>query len=226
MKKVLLSMAFVTLGFVFANAQGRYESRHYNQENSSSGNIRYGFVAGMNVSNISSSDMDSKVGLRFGVKSEIGLPGLSEGGYFEVAALIDSKGAENDGATGYSKYTSYYIDIPCHIGYKYVVDENVSLYGNAGPYFALGLFGKSRYYGMKDDSYTSYSSSLFGDNKMNRWDVGLGFQVGAEINEQVQVSMGYDFGLTSLYDDNSHFANSLGGNSKNRNFYLSVGFLF
>ena len=84
---------------------------------------------------------DSKIGFHAGVKAEVGLPQISEGVYLDMGALLTLKGAKIDGGSAASiKFNPYYLEIPVHIGYKYAVNENFAIFGNAGPYLAIGPF--------------------------------------------------------------------------------------
>ena len=80
-----------------------------------------------------------------GVKAEVGLPQISEGVYLDMGALLTLKGAKIDGGSAASiKFNPYYLEIPVHIGYKYAVNENFAIFGNAGPYLAIGFLAKPR----------------------------------------------------------------------------------
>ena len=139
MKKVLLLMAMLTIGLASINAQD---------------NLRWGATVGMNSSNFSITGFDSKIGFHAGVKAEVGLPQISEGVYLDMGALLTLKGAKIDGGSAASiKFNPYYLEIPVHIGYKYAVNENFAIFGNAGPYLAIGLFGKAKAEGDILDEY-------------------------------------------------------------------------
>lgn len=164
MKKVLLLMAMLTIGLASINAQD---------------NLRWGATVGMNSSNFSITGFDSKIGFHAGVKAEVGLPQISEGVYLDMGALLTLKGAKIDGGSAASiKFNPYYLEIPVHIGYKYAVNENFAIFGNAGPYLAIGLFGKAKAEGDILDEYEfdDNSTNVFGDDAMKRFDFGLGLK--------------------------------------------------
>lgn len=168
MKKVLLLMAMLTIGLASINAQD---------------NLRWGATVGMNSSNFSITGFDSKIGFHAGVKAEVGLPQISEGVYLDMGALLTLKGAKIDGGSAASiKFNPYYLEIPVHIGYKYAVNENFAIFGNAGPYLAIGLFGKAKAEGDILDEYEfdDNSTNVFGDDAMKRFDFGLGLKAGVE----------------------------------------------
>ena len=62
----------------------------------------------------------------------------------EIAKLNDVVvGAEGRDMT--VKYRPYYIEIPLHVGYRYNVLENLGVYADFGPYFAIGVNGKEKF---------------------------------------------------------------------------------
>lgn len=211
MKKFLVLFALVAISMVSVNAQEH---------------VRWGVVAGMNVSKYTFTGFDNKIGFHAGVKAEVGLPQLAEGAYLDFGGLLTLKGAKIDGGSLASfKFNPYYLEIPVHIGYKYAVNNDFSLFGNVGPYFGFGLFGKAKLkvngdlsdYGYEDYGDISTSENVFGDDGLKRFDFGLGLKVGAEFSRKYQVSLSYDFGLVKVEKD-------LG--MKNRNLMISLGYMF
>ncbi|MFR3328829.1 MAG: outer membrane beta-barrel protein [Odoribacter splanchnicus] len=115
--------------------------------------FRVGVTGGYNLSTPSA--YDSQSGFHIGLKGELGLPQAAKGLYVDFGLLLSSQGwktssyyysgsARSAGATPgppYSGYasdwecTSYYLSIPVHIGYKFPVGRNVSLFVNAGALF-------------------------------------------------------------------------------------------
>jgi hypothetical protein len=206
MKKILALVAILAIGLGSINAQD---------------NLRWGVTAGMNVSNIKVSGFDSRVGFHAGVKAELGLPQVTEGAYMDFGALLSLKGAKVDGgALGSIKLNPCYLEIPVHIGYKYAVSDNFTLFANAGPYIGIGLFGKLKTTGeIKNELESSVGTSsenIFGDDGFKRFDFGLGLKAGMEFSQKYQISIGYDFGLTETSD----------AGTKNRNLMISLGFMF
>ena len=110
MKKILALVAILAIGLGSINAQ---ES------------LRWGVTAGMNVSSLNVTGLDSRVGFHAGVKAELGLPQFTEGLYMDFGALLSLKGAKVEaGSMASFKINPYYLEIPVHIGYKYAVNEN------------------------------------------------------------------------------------------------------
>lgn len=224
MKKFIFLLP-VLLMAVFVNVQA--------QEN-----LKWGVMAGMNVSKLSSTGFDSKIGYHVGVKAELGLPQLANGVFVDAAALISAKGSKTDmGDLGSQKINATYLDIPIHIGYKYAVNEKFNIFGSFGPYAAIGLFGKTKveeldYSDEGDLINVSEKYNTFGNDGFKRFDFGLGFRIGAELNNKYQISLSYDFGLLKTYeskfeiDDEDYQEIDLGSGAKNRNLTISIAYLF
>ena len=159
-------------------------------------------VAGMNVANVDASGCSSRIGFHAGIRSTFGIPSVNNGFYANAGALLSLKGFKGAGIT----LNPFYLDIPVHAGYKYAVNDNLALFGEFGPYFGIGLFGKT-------DGVNVFSD----EGGYKRFDFGLGLRAGLEFNQKVPVSIGYDFGVLDVADEVS---------AKNRNLTISVGYKF
>ncbi len=204
---------------------------------------------GMTVSNLKDSGMNPKVGVTFGVKVDYVLPN-AYGTY--VSAGIDwvDKGARKTGDWGApvgnvtQKMLSHYLEIPLHVGYRYNFSDKLGVYGEIGPYFALGITGKNKI-NYEDDLIPDESAQFFGkhfgglidddlDNirAIQRFDCGFGFRIGAEYNQQYSLTIGYDWGFTDMYTDKfrTAFKTFSGGISlskmKNHNLSITFGYRF
>ncbi|WP_175631498.1 porin family protein [Bacteroides acidifaciens] len=209
MKKVLLFFALVAISVVSINAQD---------------NLKWGVMAGMNVSKYTITGFDSRIGFHAGVKAELGLSQEASGAYMDFAALLTLKGAKIDGGSIASiKFNPYYLEVPVHVGYKYAVNDDFALFGNVGPYIAVGLFGKAKakvdgnIADLGELGTNSASEDIFGDDGLKRFDFGLGLKAGVEFSKKYQVAISYDFGLIDVQKD-------LG--MKNRNLMISLGYMF
>lgn len=209
MKKVLLFFALVAISVVSINAQD---------------NLKWGVMAGMNVSKYTITGFDSRIGFHAGVKAELGLSQEASGAYMDFAALLTLKGAKIDaGSLASFKMNPYYLEVPVHIGYKYAVNDDFALFGSAGPYIAVGLFGKAKakvdgdLVDLGEFGGNSMSEDIFGDDGLKRFDFGLGLKAGVEFSKKYQVAISYDFGLVEVAKD-------LG--MKNRNLMLSLAYMF
>ena len=224
MKKILFLIAVVTASFTTVKAQD---------------NLRWGVTAGMNVSKMSTAGLGNKVGYHVGARAELGLPQVANGLYLDAAALISAKGAKTDaGDLGGINVNATYLEIPIHVGYKYTVNDNFNVFGSFGPYFGIGLFGKTKvdeldYNGSHELVNTSYKYNTFGDG-YKRFDMGVGFNVGVEIQQKYRISLGYDFGFIKTNDSNfeeggedfEEMEIDLASGTKNRNLSISVAYMF
>ncbi|WP_285820547.1 porin family protein [Bacteroides acidifaciens] len=209
MKKVLLFFVLVAMSVVSVNAQD---------------NLKWGVMAGMNVSKYTITGFDSRIGFHAGVKAELGLSQEASGAYMDFAALLTLKGAKVDGGSLASiKFNPYYLEVPVHVGYKYAVNDDFALFGNVGPYIAVGLFGKAKakvdgnIADLGELGTNSASEDIFGDDGLKRFDFGLGLKAGVEFSKKYQLAISYDFGLVEVAKD-------LG--MKNRNLMISLGYMF
>lgn len=209
MKKVLLFFVLVAMSVVSVNAQD---------------NLKWGVMAGMNVSKYTITGFDSRIGFHAGVKAELGLSQEASGAYMDFAALLTLKGAKVDGGSLASiKFNPYYLEVPVHVGYKYAVNDDFALFGNVGPYIAVGLFGKVKakvdgnIADLGELGTNSASEDIFGDDGLKRFDFGLGLKAGVEFSKKYQLAISYDFGLVEVAKD-------LG--MKNRNLMISLGYMF
>lgn len=169
---------------------------------------------GMTISNLRQIDMpvdgmSPKAGFTGGVRAEYMLPECR--GVFVNAGLeYTMKGARERvgveigdmvgiGATGIAR--PMYLQLPIHVGYRYDVLEDLGVYADFGPYFAVGTNGKYR---LKYDNFAEDDTeSFFGDKgtynwKMQRWDFGLGFRVGAEYAHHYNFIVSCDWGITDI----------------------------
>ena len=142
----------------------------------------------------------------------------------DFAALLTLKGAKIDGGSIASiKFNPYYLEVPVHVGYKYAVNDDFALFGNVGPYIAVGLFGKAKakvdgnIADLGELGTNSASEDIFGNDGLKRFDFGLGLKAGVEFSKKYQFAISYDFGLVEVAKD-------LG--MKNRNLMISLGYMF
>lgn len=203
-KTWLVAVALMVVGAVSVNAQS----------------LRWGVVAGMNVSNYDfavSDVFDPRVGFHAGVKGEWVFSQKVPGLYLDFGALLTTKGGKMDaeiedtGEPTTLKLQPYYLEIPVHVGYKHAFTDKFAIFGNVGPYFGIGLFGKMKAAGESID--------YFGDGAFDRFDFGLGLKAGVEFSQKYQLSIGYDWGLVNVID-------AEGLDWKNKNLMISLGYLF
>lgn len=165
-------------------------------------------VSNLRMSDMPGDDMDPKAGFTVGMRAEYMLPecrgvfvnaGLEytmKGARERIATTIDDMAGL--GATGIAR--PMYVQLPIHVGYRYDVLEDLGVYADFGPYFAVGTNGKYR---VKYDNFQGdFTASFFGngDNYMElqRWDFGLGFRLGVEYARHYNFQLGCDWGITDM----------------------------
>ena len=187
--------------------------------------FRMGATVGLNV-NAPSGDIKGQAGFNAGLKAELGLPEATKGWFMDFGALLSSHGWNSigyyDNTTATSlrwESTPYYLNIPVHIGYKFSCSDNLKFFAAAGPYINIGLFGKQTMNStLAGKSITSTASNnVFADKVQERFDWGLGFQFGTELYNHWQLSVGYDWGMKSVFK---------GVNMRNRTLSISCAYVF
>lgn len=195
--------------------------------------------AGLNISKINSSLYSSKAGFHVGVRGQLDLPSLFDGAYANAGAFLSLKGASIDfGDLADGKSNAYYLEVPVHFGYKHTVNDQFALFGEFGPYFACGLFGKTSSNALDyDDNFDFVSESEKHDtfDEFKRFDFGLGFRLGVEFCQKFTFSIGYDFGLVNVWnkkwgesdiDVDDYDEVYLVDDVKNRNLTITLGYKF
>lgn len=134
---------------------------------------------------------------------------------FQSGLMFAGKGAK---AGDNVKFKPNYLDIPLMAALKLPIVDDVKFVINAGPYLSVGLAGK---YKVGD-----YSTDFFGDidnkdnklipGKAKRFDTGLQYGVGAEFGN-ILLNLNGQYGFVSPWKN---------GDSKNLNFYLTLGYKF
>lgn len=199
-------------------------------------NISWEGQAGLNISKFDIAGFKSRAGFHIGIRGQMDIPTLSDGIYANAGAFLSLKGASLDiGDLGGGKSNAYYLDIPVHLGYKHVINKDFAVFGEFGPYFAFGLFGKTDSrnldYNDKQGLFTVYETHDTFD-EFKRFDFGLGIRLGAEFRQKYTFSISYDFGLINCWNENWDESDNydedinLVDNVKNRNFSITLGYKF
>lgn len=198
MKKLFLTLAVACLGLT-ASAQEK-------------GDIRFGVVAGMNVSNITDmKDFDSRIGFHVGAKAEYN---LSENLYGNAGVIFSQKGNKLSEGDYEETNTPGYIEVPINFGYRYKISDGVSVFGETGPYLAFGICGKAK----QEEDGEEYKADFFDNDEASKFDFGWGVKVGVEASK-FQISVGYEYGITKVFDVK-------GSSPHNSNLMVSVGYMF
>lgn len=101
-----------------------------------------------------------------------------------------------------SKFNLYYIDVPLDLKGSINIGK-VKIYGAAGPYLGVGLFGSSKY----EETYNGETESekdIFDLEEVGikRLDYGLNAGMGIEI-KAIQIGVNYGYGLQNLIEGES-----------------------
>lgn len=210
-------------------------------------------IVGFNVSNLEGLPMNAKVGVNAGMKVEFMLPNaygtfINAGlDWTQKGARLTAMGFGENGSIGdvTSKIHAHYLELPVHVGYRYNVNSKLGVYGEVGPYFAIGVTGKYKHK-YEDDEIDNESVMVFGKKAygffgldgdygkmktLQRFDCGFGFRVGAEYNNQYSLNIGYDWGFTDIYTNDFRKASkeSIGYSLpklKNHNLSITFGYRF
>ncbi len=183
-------------------------------------------VFGLNISSIKGNaevddvpyDMDAKVGVDIGMRGEFVLPN-AHGTYISFGVEWTQKGAKQQitrnledsprAFTGKYKINSHYIYIPVHVGFRYNFSEDWGIYGEVGPYFAVGITGRISFDADQEGhdqipyefSYKTFKKSdqnYNGCGGLQRFDSGIGFRVGVECQKHYSLNVGCDWGFTDM----------------------------
>ena len=212
---------------------------------------------GVNATHIKNTEYDGKAGGVFGFRLDYVLP-KAHGAYVTAGADWTMKGGRYDTKTNEVPFLTsptdlidvedatikaglHYIEIPIRVGFRYNISKEVGVYGELGPYFAVGLGGKhklkvdadgSRWNKLEDkNTWKAFKKNEeIGRDNFQRWDAGFGFRVGAEYNQHYNLMLGCDWGITDMwrddYRDAMYEARNPLDKAKNFNFTLAFGYRF
>ncbi len=161
---------------------------------------------GMNMSNFTSDGWDMKVGFQAGVGMEYQ---FTEMWSIQPSLMFTTKGAKFSGV----KATPMYLELPVFAAARFAVVDNQNVVVKAGPYFACGIAGKTKF-DLGND--TERKVDTFGDDALKRFDAGLGVGVALEFG-RIIAGLDGQFGLVDVEKV---------GNPKNMNFSIIVGYKF
>ena len=188
--------------------------------------LRYGITAALNISNYSidqsgiTYNANSRTGFKAGFRMEIDAPFITEGFYFDMEALLSSRGAtiQQIYADNYfsNTFRPYYLEIPIHAGYRYDFGKDLGLFASFGPYFDIGLFGKNKFF----NGVATSKPDTFAGSGIKRFDFGLGLRGGVQFFEHYRIFVGYDWGLVDIARKAEN------DSAYNRNFYIGASYMF
>lgn len=182
--------------------------------------LSWGPTAALNLSWLrgvkSVNSSDCYVGFHLGVKAECDFSDIiTDGFYLDGKFVYTLKGAQWSGG----HHNLGYFEIPVNLGYRLPVSQSVSIMGGLGPYFGLGVLGKSV---TKIDN-GKYKVDVFGRD-FKRFDFGLNYNLGVELWNQWQFFVGFEHSLVNIVKSNPDGI----ANYKYRplNLYFGTAFMF
>lgn len=183
---------------------------------------KLGATVGLNVPSFSGAPYSSSIGFQTGLNLMLDGSDVFRNSFARIELKYSMKGAYHENIlkedTDYIKdwYTTNYLEIPVHVGYAKYINEDWSVMAEAGPYFALGLWGRRKTTRCNDGSTTHTTESYFSDLNCTRFDFGMGLQLSAIYLKDYQIHMAYDFGFINMH---SSF-------QQNRNFSIGLTYFF
>jgi len=196
----------------------------------------FGVRAGLNFSGMDEMPKDdndmspyAKVGFNIGVTADFR---LSDEIYLLTGLEYTVKGAKNKGfiPEGEDAWGVYYDDhifatnsnlgylqLPLHVGYLWAINRDFRLMFHVGPYAAYALRGKIHRKSTYDDGAIEEETIDFFGVGVTKFDWGLGGGINLEYDRYV-LGLGYERGLRNVAPDYN--------NGKNRNMFITLGYLF
>lgn len=193
----LLFLAFAILIGINTSAQSATSTMY--SYNGIERGLRFGIKAGVNISGFTGDDAEllrasnDQVGFNVGIFMEYT---SSSKLYFLTGLDFTTKGDD--------EYSSTYLQLPIHIGYKIGLTDNLNLGYHLGPYLAYGIGGEL-------------------PNNDENFDFGLGLGMDLDISK-FRIGLGYDWGLKTAQYSNYNGLTEL--EYKNRNFSINIGYTF
>lgn len=162
---------------------------------------------GMNFSNYSGDlDLNAKVGFKIGGGFEYA---FNDTWLLQPSLFFSTKGAKKDG----NSINAMYLELPVMAAARFNIADNTNLIVNAGPYFAYGVGGKTKF-DLGDN--TEQKVNTFGSDRLKRFDVGLGVGVAVEFG-RIIAGLDGQFGFVDVQKT---------ANPKNMNFSIVLGYKF
>lgn len=179
---------------------------------------KLGVTAGLNASNFSHEGFDGKCGFHLGVNALFDASELLDDTYVRAELLFQRKGARVDKDYFQSKIRTCYLELPVRYGYACGLNSDWTIFGETGPYFAIGLGGRirSEVQDEYDKIWKSSHKFFTGDNDAHLFDMGWGVHVGGIYQQVHQISIGWDWGFINMND----------ACLQNRNFMVSYTYYF
>lgn len=155
---------------------------------------------------------DFKVSPIFSVQP--GLTYVGKGGKVDFGELVEEMGADPSEFGDLNQTIDFsYLELPINLLANFNVGAGKVFVG-AGPYAAYALSGKAKVGDYEEDAV--FGS---GEDEVKRMEFGVNFTGGYQLQNGLNLHVGYGLGLSSL-------ENSSSSKTKNRVFSVGLGFMF
>lgn len=191
------------------------------------GQSKFGIVAGPSFSSITSKNAaansgketsDLLVGLRAGFTADLQ---LADEFYIGTGLLYSGKGGKNKDNNDFKTSLSY-LQVPINFLFKPEVGSGKLNLG-AGPYVAYAIAGKHKgtfnNASIELDPFDDESKVI--NQKLKRFDAGVGIVAGYELNSGLYLGLNADLGLVNAFDNTDDDRSF-----KNTSFGVSLGYKF
>jgi len=185
--------------------------------------LRIGAEAGLTLSNYTNSDHYVREGFYIGARGQYQLNDC----YLSASLRLTRKGADchtgDDDGSDY--YEAYYVELPMAIGISGKIGRKATLFGEMGPYVAVGVGGKNKGEIFGGKNTISYDNKFFSkkNDSPRRFGAGWGIHAGVRLN-RVEIIAGYEIGFCSVWSkSDNQFSNR---DYHNSSFSLGVAYMF
>ncbi|UKB77530.1 porin family protein [Chryseobacterium sp. MEBOG07] len=209
MKKIFLGLALIAGTFAFAQSTSTSTETTASSTPSKS-KIKFGLKAGLNVSNLSNMDMNSKAGFYGGVF--VNIP-VSKDFSVQPEVLYSATGAKEKGGSN-AKLNLEYVSVPVMFQYKALP----KFYVEAGPQFNFLMDAR-----LKDNE-----GSLHLKDATRGFDFGIGLGAGYNFTKNIGVNVRYTAGLSDIVNKSQRYLYGYDrtGSVKNNVFQVGVNYKF
>ena len=197
MKKILLGLALVAGTFTFAQKTSASPA--------STGPVRFGLKAGLNISTLSGGDSSSKAGFYGGLFANVP---VAQDFSFQPEVLYSGMGAKAKSNSDL-KVNLDYISVPLMIQYNALPN----LYVEAGPQFSFLINSKLKY----------KSNSTDGKDVFKTFDFGIGLGAGYYFTQNIGLTARYVAGLNDVMKNRPDLSTD---KSKNGVFQVGLAYKF
>lgn len=217
MRKFLLLAVLCVAATMNAQATGA-DSAH---------RLRIGAEIGYGLSNYTNSDRNVREGFYVGARGEYQLNSC----YLSASLRLIRKGADADSGDSDSDdyYESYYLELPVTVGLSGKLGGKAHIFGETGPYLAVGIGGKAKgesYVGDSDGmKIYKWNNDFFSSANGNpcRFDAGWSVRGGVKFGH-IEIAAGYEIGFIPVWNvSDSQLGNY---DLHNSNITLGVAYMF